>query len=594
MQAIILAAGYGRRMRPLTDSEHKALLRIGGQAIIDRMVNGLVANGITKIIVATGYLARRLESHLKSTHPMVEFRFVENPSYDTTNNIHSLARVLKEVEIDEDVLLIESDLIYEPSVITRIIKSSAENVALVAKHRRGLDGTVVTVSNGVITSIIPPHLQDADFNFTDKYKTLNIYKFSAEFCNHSLERLLDYYTSVFDHNAYYELVLGMLIYIQKATIRAEIIDGEKWAEVDDPNDLDVANFIFNDGPARYAALEAASGGYWNFDVLDFSFIRNMHFPTAAVLSELKTGLGTLLTQYGSRQSVLDQKLAYFLLCRPENVCLLNGCSQVYPMLERYFAGRQVLVPAPTFGEYERAFPRARSYPDRVGLDSREIEGHAREADVVVFVNPNNPTGSLLPSEWIYDYADRNPSKAVIVDESFIDFAEVPSLLGLLEQKPLDNVIVLKSLSKPLGIPGLRLGFAYSSNPAFNEFVRQGLPIWNCNSLAEHFLELILKHREALARSFAATAADREQLAAQLAEVPGIETVYPSAANFILVRLDERSRGRKSLATALLAHSSIYVKDVSRKFADGRAYARLAVRLPDENAALVGALRATLP
>lgn len=593
MKAIILAAGYGRRMRPLTDSEHKTLLYIGGQTIIHRILEGLTESGITRVIVATGYLAGRLESHLTTHYPEIDFRFVHNASYDTTNNIHSLARVLEEGELDEDVLLIESDLIFEPSVIRRILAAPEANVALVDRYRLGMDGTVVTLAGRVITSIIPPHLQDEQFDFSDKYKTLNVYKFSADFCNGPLRRLLNAYTSVFDKNAYYELVLGMLIYLQKATIHAEVIAGEKWAEVDDPNDLAAASFVFADPRERHARVEAAGGGHWNYDLVDFGYMRNMHFPTSALLSELKGGLGALVTQYGSRQAVLDQKLAYFLLCRRDNVCLLNGCSQVYPVLRSHFSGRRVLLPEPTFGEYTRMFPDARTYPDRVGLDPPAIEASAESADVVVLVNPNNPTGSLVPSEWILDFARRHPDKSVVVDESFIDFSGGPTLLSLLERQPLDNVIIIKSLSKPLGVPGLRLGFVYSSNLGFTGYVREQLPIWNTNSLAEHFLELIVKHREALALSYRQTRADRGEFATLLREVRGVHEVYPSAANFLLLRVAANASRGTSLPAALLERSNFYVKDISSKFADGRAYLRLAVRLPSENRALITALEQVL-
>ncbi|BCM88482.1 threonine-phosphate decarboxylase [Abditibacteriota bacterium] len=589
MKAIILAAGFGRRMRPLTDSQHKTLLEIGGQTIIGRILDGLAQNGITDVIVATGYLADRLKAHLQSHYVDIEFTFVENVNYATTNNIHSLSMVLNEVEIDQDVILIESDLIFEPSVIKRLLDAPHENVALVDQYHHGMDGTVVTVAHGIITSIIPPHLQDSAFDFSDKYKTLNVYKFSRDFCNDSLKRLLNYYTTFFDQNAYYELVLGMLIYIQKATIHAEIIRTEKWAEVDDPNDLEVADFIFNSPAERYAALEKSSGGYWNYDVLDFSYIRNAHFPTPSIISEMKAGFESLLANYGSRQNLLNQKLAHFLLCRAENVCLLNGCSQTYPLLRTFFMGRKVLIPSPTFGEYERIFPGATLYYDKVGFSLEDIEAKIVGAEVIVLVNPNNPTGSCLPSTWIMELATRYQDKTFVVDESFIDFASVGSLLPLLEQERLENVIIIKSLSKSLGVPGLRLGFVYACNAAFHKFFRENVPIWNCNSLAENFLEIILKHRESVADSYTKTKQDREEFAAQLRLLPFVGEVYESAANFLLVRLKAERSHLETLPHRLLADANIYIKNVSHKFDDGNFYLRLAVRLPEENLELVNAL-----
>ena len=271
-QAIILAAGYGNRMRPLTDDTHKTLLTVNKVPIINRIIDGLLENNINDIIIGTGYLADKLKEHLINEYPNVNFVFVDNPDYRITNNIYSLSLIFNSISIDDDILLIESDLIYDASIIKKIINSSYENVALVDKYKTGMDGTVVQISGDIISNIIPPHLQTENFDFTDKYKTLNIYKFSKEFCNTSFTHLLDYYTKVIDQNSYYELILGILIYIQKANIYAEIVDNESWAEIDDPNDFHQANFLFSKEKANL--LEETFGGYWHYDIIDFCFIRN--------------------------------------------------------------------------------------------------------------------------------------------------------------------------------------------------------------------------------------------------------------------------------------------------------------------------------
>jgi len=404
MKALILAAGYGNRMRPLTDSTHKTLLRVGGQTLIGRIVDSLRAHDITDIVVVTGHLAEDLEGALTAAYPDLRFTFVRNLRYRETNNIYSLALAFEHIDLDDDILLIESDLVYEPAVLARIVESRHPNVALVDRFRSGMDGTVVTVGDQLIRSIIPPHLQGPNFDFSDKFKTLNIYKFSRQFCASVFKQLLGYYTKAIDDNCYYELILGILIYVGQAQIHAEILDGEKWAELDDPNDLRVAEFVF-DRRARGALIDEAFGGLWAHDVLDFGFIRNMHFPPGAMLAEMKNNLGDLLGNYGSRQTVLDQKLAYVLLCDPAHVLALNGASQAYPFLRRELHGQRILIPEPTFGEYPRMTDGDLTYPDAVGLDPAAIEASARDCDVVVVVNPNNPTGSTLSTEWLIDFAD---------------------------------------------------------------------------------------------------------------------------------------------------------------------------------------------
>jgi histidinol-phosphate/aromatic aminotransferase/cobyric acid decarboxylase-like protein/CTP:molybdopterin cytidylyltransferase MocA len=587
MKAIILAAGYGNRMRPLTDHVHKTLLTVAGQTIIGRIVDGLVDNGIRDLVVVTGYRAEELARYLSAAYPHLSIQYVHNDRYRETNNIYSMALAFEHTVIDDDLVLIESDLVYQPEVIARLLSSREKNVALVDRYARGMDGTVVTIDNGVISSVVPPHLQDDTFDFSDKYKTLNIYKFSMEFCNSTFKKLLTYYAKVINDNCYYELILGILIYMQQETVHAEILSGEKWAEVDDPNDLRVAEFMFNE-QARPAILGDGFGGYWNYDILDFAFIRNMYFPTPSVLSEMRNSLPDLLHNYGSRQGVLDTKMAWFLLCEPAHVHALGGASQIYPMLRERLVGQNVLIPQPSFGEYPRIFPDALTYGDSVGMDLDEIEARASSCSVVVFVNPNNPTGTTLESTWIAGLAGRHRQALVIVDESFIEFSAVGSIMPLCDRAGLENVVVIKSLSKSMGMPGLRLGYVYSRNREFMAFVGDRIPIWNMNSLAEFTLEIVLKHRNILAQSFGDTIRDREVFAAALANLPGVERVFPSQANFLLVRMKPGVSGG-GLCEELLRRHAILIKDISGKFADGRTYLRFAVRLPQENMRLVAAL-----
>jgi Histidinol-phosphate/aromatic aminotransferase and cobyric acid decarboxylase len=588
MKAIILAAGYGNRMRPLTDTVHKTLLNVAGETIIGRIIDGLCNNNITDIVVVTGYRKQDLVDFLSKNYAHCTISYVHNERYRETNNIFSMALAFENTVIDSDIVLIESDLIYEPAVIQRLLASPHPNVALVDKYAHGMDGTVVKVEDGIVTSVIPPHLQDEKFDFSDKYKTLNIYKFSKDFCNSVFKKLLTYYAKVINDNCYYELILGVLIYMQQETMYAEILQGEKWAEVDDPNDLHVAEFTFNH-KQRAAILEEGFGGYWNYDIIDFCFIRNMYFPSTALISEIRNNVPDLLHNYGSRQDLLDQKLAWLLLCNKDNVHALNGASQVYPLLAQRFANAKALLPSPTFGEYPRIFPHADVYHDAVGTSTDEITQKSGDRDVIVFVNPNNPTGTLIDTKWIYDFASRNTSKTVIVDESFIEFARCPSVLDLLERTPLSNVIVVKSLSKSMGMPGIRLGYVYSCNKAFNTFIKESLPIWSLNSFAEFAMETILKHRKSLSQSFADTIRDREEFTEALSQVPCVKKVYPSAANFLLVSIKPSAASGVSITERLLSQHSIYIKDISHKFSDGNTYLRLAVRLPHENALLVKCL-----
>ena len=277
---------------------------------------------------------------------------------------------------------------------------------------------------------------------------------------------------------------------------------------------------------------------------------------------------------------------------------MNGASEAYPLLARHAAGRRVHVPSPTLGEYERAFPQAERYDDdlNAGVDLTLLAARVGSGDLVVIVNPNNPTGTTLASDALVAFARERPDVLVLIDESFIDFTTMTSVIALLEKDgpaAPANVIVLKSLSKCWGMPGLRLGFMWSTNAPWQTRVDNELPIWNVNALAERVIELVLKHKDALASSFVQSRADRDAFVLGLRQLardrPGL-VVDEGGGNFVVLRV-----GSAALATRvterLLQEACIWVKDLAPKVAGGAL--RLAVRTPAENARLVDTLATIL-
>jgi len=582
---IILAAGLGRRMQPLSNVQHKTLLPIAGQPLLGRILDALLDNGISEAVVVTGYRSDEVCKYVEQSFPQFEVQWVHNPDYETTNNIRSLALAFDAISSDCDILLIECDLVFEARALRRLLASPHPNVALLDRFRPGMDGTVVAVANGTITQVIPPHLQTERFDYSDKYKTLNIYRFSQELYQRIFRRLVQYYAQTVDSTCYYEAVLGILIYMHHAEVHAEILDGERWAEIDDPIDLSVAEFEF-DPARRREILEKSHGGYWKYGILDFAYIRNCYFPTPDIVSDMRTQLANLIGEYGSSQRVLDEKLSYLLDCRKEQVVLLNGCSQVFPWL-RQLANGQVLIPQPTFGEFDRTFPTAHTYEDAVGVALEALEKRIPDYDTVVIVNPNNPTGTTLPSARIHEWLMRYPGTRFVVDESFLDFSEETSLVGA--DAPA-NLLVIKSLSKSLGAPGLRLGYAFSTDLALLASLRQILPIWNINALAEYFLDTLFKHRSELSDSWRRLRGERAALAAELEAIDGVLRVYPSGASFLLARLSAEIFPAADTVEALLAGPRIFIKDVSGRFPGNDTWLRLAVRLAEENRFLTQQLR----
>jgi histidinol-phosphate/aromatic aminotransferase/cobyric acid decarboxylase-like protein/choline kinase len=577
---VILAAGIGRRMRPLSDSVHKTLMPLADETILGRILREVAAAGFSRATIVTGYRADEVMEYATAHASGLDLDFVHNPRYESTNNIHSLALAFEHVDTSEGILLVESDLVFEPGLLRLLLDSPHDNVALVDRYRPGMDGTVVQVGpDATIERIIPSDQQGPGFCFEDYFKTLNLYKFSGPFCVGTFGRLLRFYAREVSDNCFYELVLGMIVAAGQATIHAEVLSDQAWAEVDDPVDLRQARYLV-DETSRRALLESSWGGWWGLPFTDFAFIRNMYFPTPAVLAELRMQLPELLHNYGSAQAELDQKLAWYLEVPTTEVVALNGASQVFPLLARHFQGRTVLVPEPTFGEWSRCFPDAHRYPEA------HIPPHPPPGSVVVVVNPNNPTGRIHDTASLIADALRRPDVTYVVDESFIDFSDQPSALG---GPP--NVAVVKSLSKSLGVPGLRLGWLASTDTRIVSAVRNALPIWNLNSLAEKFIELLLKNRETVQASFQRTQRDREEFADLLGSLALVDVVMPSAANFLLVRLTVDSQSAADIADVLLSRNGLLVKDVSDRFT-GQGHYRLAVRLPEQNRQLIEAMRNT--
>ena len=378
--------------------------------------------------------------------------------------------------------------------------------------------------------------------------------------------------------------------MQKTSIYCEIINNDDWAEVDDPNDLSLAEFQFNSNN-KTQLLQNSYGGYWNYDIIDFCFIRNMYFPTKAMNAEIMNFANVLLSNYGSSQIILNKKLSYVLQYDEDKLIVLNGATQVYPILRNIFKNKNALIPSPTFGEYEETFEKYNTYYDNGEFDIIEIESKMESADVVVFVNPNNPTGSILSSDWLLDISLKFPEKIIIIDESFIEFSKENSIIELLENKKLTNVIVIRSMSKNYGLPGLRLGFIYTHNEILYKQILSNIPIWNLNSIAEFYLEIILKNKLSLLESFEKTKYDRDILITNLKKISYIDKVFQSEANFILFRIDIGNFKADELIDYLLNNYNIFIKDITSKFKnDKKLYFRIAVREPDENNLLISALQ----
>ncbi len=152
MKAIILAAGMASRLRPLTNNTPKCLLKIGERSLLQRSIDALIGNGIKEIVIVTGYLHNLIEDFVRKQYPSVNVSFIHNDIYDSTNNIYSLWLARPKAD-GEEILLLDSDLLYDPEIITRILSTNAENVLTLIRHDLGEEEMKVVTDSSVIIEI---------------------------------------------------------------------------------------------------------------------------------------------------------------------------------------------------------------------------------------------------------------------------------------------------------------------------------------------------------------------------------------------------------------------------------------------------------
>jgi threonine-phosphate decarboxylase len=215
--------------------------------------------------------------------------------------------------------------------------------------------------------------------------------------------------------------------------------------------------------------------------------------------------------------------------------------------------------------------------------------HARNLKSLLVINPGNPTGQFIPLEVMTDFLDGSRDlELVIVDESFIDFAgdPVPSLLPLADR--FSNLLIVRSMSKHCGVPGLRLGYCYSPNLYVLNRLRRFVPTWNLNTVAQYFLSLLPDTDAAYHEGRKRLIEDIRQLFHSLQSLPQIE-VYPTGANFVLFKLRDGTTATE-LQARLLEEHQMYVRDCSNKLGMDNFHVRVASQGREKDARLVQALR----
>lgn len=600
MQAIILAAGMGRRLGELTGDNTKCMLKVNGVRLIDRALDCLSSIGLSRIILVVGYKGDNVKEYVGNSYKGVDIVYVDNPIYDKTNNIYSLY-LAKDWLLKEDTLLLESDLIYEPAVVERIVSNPYPNLALVDKYESWMDGTVVTLDK---ESKIVNFLSKKQFRYSDidqYYKTVNIYKFSQEFSASYYVPFLKAYCAALGRNEYYEQVLKVITLLEDAPLKALPLAGEKWYEIDDIQDLDIASGMFvEDETERWSAIARRYGGYWRYPhMLDFCYLVNPYFPPQNMIDEMKASFEVLMREYPSGMGVNSLLAAKNFSIKQDYVVVGNGAAELIKALMEHHVNR-IGVIYPTFEEYPNRLHKDQivsyipSNPD-LHYTAKDIQQFFidKSIDTLLLINPDNPSGNYIPYAELLELIAWTKEQHIqfVVDESFVDFVDVDGEFSLIHNDLLSanpHLSVVKSISKSYGVPGFRLGILASGNKELIAHLKKDVAIWNINSFGEFYMQIYEKYHKEYLQACKAFRAERKLFHEELSTIPYLR-VISSQANYFLCEVTDRYTSRE-LAVKLLNDANILIKDCSGKAAfKGRNYIRLAVRDRKDNHYLVEAL-----
>ena len=606
MDAIILAAGMGKRLKSLTKDKTKCMVTVNEVTLIERVLHQLDNLNLNKIILVVGYKADILMEFIKTLDVKTPIEFVFNEVYDKTNNIYSLFLAKNYLESD-DCLILESDLIFDDGILEGLVDDSNPNLAVVARFENWMDGTVVTIDENNNIENFLSKKQFSFENINNYYKTVNIYKFSKEFSKNFYIPFLEAYIKALGLNEYYEQVLKVISNFKESNLKVKKLVDEKWYEIDDIQDLNIAESIFAPYDLKLEKYASRYGGYWRYPhMIDYCYLVNPYYPPKSLISELKSNFEPLLVNYPSGLYINSLLVAKYFGLDVENICVGNGASEIIKsLIEHVLDDESKLgVIIPTFEEYSN-----RMNPDNIiafdssindfKYDYENIIDFFKDKDIsmLVLINPDNPSGNYIFKKDVLKLIkwtnDRKIS--IVVDESFIDFADAEEDATFLNQSILDdnpNLIVVKSISKSFGVPGLRLGILASSNMELIEYIKGDLSIWNINSFGEYYLQIFEKYK-----SDYESGLDKFKLARKK-YVDGLNAInnlrpLPSQANYIMCEVlgDINSY---ELTKKLLNNYNLLIKDLSdKKGCKGKSYIRVAVRDEKDNELLINALKKIL-
>ena len=600
MQAIILAAGMGKRLKDLTADNTKCMVKVNGVTLIERMLTQLDNRNLRRIILVVGYEGKKLIDYIETLPIHTPIDFITNSIYDKTNNIYSLA-LAKDRLCEDDTLLLESDIIFEDSVLDALMDDPRPTLALVDKYESWMDGTVVKLDDDdSIREFVP----GKKFKFEDipyYYKTVNIYKFSKHFSETHYVPFLDAYSKALGNNEYYEQVLRVITMLDEPEIKGKRLNGQLWYEIDDIQDLDIASSMFAPtDEKKLNRVQMRYGGYWRYPkLLDFCYLVNPYFPSQKLMDEMKSNFEKLLTRYPSGAAVNALLAAKNFSIHPEHIAVGNGAAELIKAVMENCQGKIGFI-RPTFEEYPNRYAAKKS----ITFISQNEDYSYTANDIITFfsdtnlemlvvINPDNPSGNYIPKCDLLRLCDWAKEKKIqlLVDESFCDFSdeEDNTLIDEYTLNSYNNLIVIKSISKSYGVPGIRLGIIACGNEELIERIKKSVSIWNINSFGEFYLQIAEKYQKEYKVALRQFRKERQRFISELKKIEQLR-VLPTQANYIMAEILEKYSS-KELARILLVHYDIFIKDLSKKVNNkDRQFIRISIRNTEDNNKFLSAIK----
>lgn len=602
MQAIILADVQVNNINELKNNNLKCMTEINGVTLIERMLKQLDSYNLDRIVIVDGYLNNLLEQFISTLSLNTPIQYIYNDKYLETGNIYSIY-LAKYFLCETDFLIIDSNLMLDDQIITDLIKDNRDTIAVIDQYKSWMTGKTVEMNDKKEIIGFQRNNEINHLTLKNSFKTVGIYKFSAQYFKKYFLPYLETYLKVAGKKESIEIIIDILNIALNLKVNSYFIKCNRWYAINDIQDIDLASTLFSEDEELVTEKMFGSwGGYWRYPkYLDYFYLVTPYYPTKELVEELKANFEDLLFQYPSGMKVNSLLAAKEFNVKQENIIIGNGAAELIKSIMTTITGRTGFI-KPTFEEYPNRLTKEEHVDFYVTSDdftynAEDIIHYFKDKEIknLILVNPENPSGNYINKKSMRKLLEWTKEQDIklIIDESFVDFVdeEDPTLI---KQDILDefkNLYVIKSISKSYGVPGLRLGILASADSMTIAWMKKDVSIWNINSFAEFYMQIASKYRKDYENALARFREERISFQNALADIDWIR-VIPSQSNYIMVELVNGIEA-EWLKQKMLIDEEIFIKTLGKKIKNGKNYLRLAIRDHSDNTRFIEALKRVL-